>query len=836
MSPEQGRGELARLGPHSDTYSIGAMLYELVTGRTPFVQDGERVDQLEILMRLRAGPPRPAHELAPHAPAELLAIVEKSMAREIEDRYCDTMELAHDLRAFLERRVVRAYESGAWAEARKWVQRNKPLAGSLAAAVVAVAAGAVSFAVKAREAADARDELSAKNVDLVSTNRALGQARDEATQRANDVLSLSAQKDLDDLVAEAEKLWPAHPEMIPAYEDWLRRAKELTDGRPADESKGLKKRPSLAEHKAKLAELRADAKPLSEAEIQAERESHPKYAELQAKQAELLWRSRMLGDEPWPSDAAVEADLAKDDLPTDADALNSLAWPLVDPAKPVYGQEQLALLLARRAVAAATEEKRSGIRDTLAWALFKLGRLDEALSEARTALSEPGGDVLKSSAADLEKAVEGWRGGELVKRRDTRDRLAEEVVALTAQVNERRTYEFDDPEKEWWNRQLVKLVSDLEALRDPQTGLMSDVLEEPFGWGVTKRYEFAKSIGERSVDGPEAKRLWSEAIARIKASPKYGGLEIVPQMGLLPIGMDPNSQLWEFAHLQTGDPAVRGADGKLVLTEETGLVFVLIPGGKFWMGAQNKAGDRNHDPRASSNEGPVHEVELSTYLVSKYEMTQNQWAKINGVNPSYYTVATATRHGVRSKGHPVEQVSWTTSRQLMFRLALALPSEAQWEHAARGGTSTPWWTGEHPDELRNNVNIADASYVRSGGNPALATRIPGFDDGSAVHAASGAYPANPYGIHEVIGNVWEWCLDGFGNYDSVLLTDPIRPWVDAQWRVQRGGGFNDADSICRSTERRTTPPTYQANNVGLRPALRIAFNSSVSKESSDTDK
>ncbi|MFN9786380.1 MAG: serine/threonine protein kinase [Planctomycetia bacterium] len=565
MSPEQVTEKRFGLDHRTDIFSLGVVLYELLSLRRPF--EGDTTHQIGKKI-LYFEPPEPS-KVRSQCPRELSVICGKALEKDPDRRYATMAEFAADVRRHLKDEPILARPPGTLVRVVKWARRNP---GPSSAAAVGTAALVVISGLLV---------LANNNADEARQNAEQAQRNaEEAQQKTNDVLSLSAQKDHDDLVAEASKLWPAHPEMIPAYEDWLRRASELIDGRAEDKARGVKKRPSLAEHKAKLAELRADAKPLSEAEMQAERESHPRCAELQAKQAELLWRSRMLGDETWPSDASVAAELAKESLPSDADALNELAWPLVDPAKPVHGQEVRAMLLAYRALAAASVEKHSGIRDTLAWALFRVGRFDEALSEERTALSEPGGDALEESAAGLEKAVAAWRGDEAPKRREERDNLAEEVATLTTQVNERRTYEFEDPEKEWWNRSLSKLVGDLEKLRDPKTGLMNDVLAEPFGWGVAKRYEFAQTIGDRSIDGPEARRLWDEAIAAIKSSPKHGGLEIVPQMGLLPIGMDQASQLWEFAHLQTGEPAVRGSDGKLVLTEETGVVFVLIPGGK----------------------------------------------------------------------------------------------------------------------------------------------------------------------------------------------------------------------------------------------------------------
>jgi formylglycine-generating enzyme required for sulfatase activity len=353
---------------------------------------------------------------------------------------------------------------------------------------------------------------------------------------------------------------------------------------------------------------------------------------------------------------------------------------------------------------------------------------------------------------------------------------------------------------------------------------MNDVLAEPFGWGVGKRYAFAQSIGERSDDGADATRLWSEAIAAIKTSPKYGDLEVVPQLGLLPIGMDPDSQLWEFAHLQTGDPAVRGADGKLVLTEETGLVFVLIPGGKFWMGAQNKSGAQNHDPLARSDEGPVHEVELSPYFLSKYEMTQGQWQRIAATNPSYYQPPGGLAPSLL---HPVEQVSWPMCFDLLESLGLSLPSEAQWECGARGGTSTAWWTGQERESLRGKVNLADQTAKKAGASWQAIADWPDLEDGSVVHCAVGKYEANGFGLHEVAGNVFEWCLDGWdsGFYGKKSDKDPVSPWSGSSYRVYRGGSFINAASFARSAFRDLFhAPEFRSINLGLRPsrALRLS--------------
>jgi len=182
MPPEQARGDLGRMGPHSDIYSVGAMLYHLVTGHPPYSDSNENRSPVEILTDLLAGPPTPVERNAPDSSPELLAVCEKAMAREPGERYGSMLEMSEDLHAYLENRVVQAHRTGAVVEFKKWVARNKGIAASLAFALFAALAGlgGVGY-VQAR----GREELASKNDELVHANSDLADAQ-QATERARD--------------------------------------------------------------------------------------------------------------------------------------------------------------------------------------------------------------------------------------------------------------------------------------------------------------------------------------------------------------------------------------------------------------------------------------------------------------------------------------------------------------------------------------------------------------------------------------------------------------------------------------------------------------------------
>ena len=432
---------------------------------------------------------------------------------------------------------------------------------------------------------------------------------------------------------------------------------------------------------------------------------------------------------------------------------------------------------------------------------------------------------LKKLRKDAAKAAEHPRGDRanagLVRLRETIFRLEKEEEQLRKMIPRKHYCVFADPADRLQHDVLLSLVSNLSDFFDPRTGVFMD---------VRRRLDFAKGVENLSIKRHQEE--WNAAIACIAdptRCPQYQGLVITPQMGLVPIGRDSKSGLWEFGHLQTGKPAQRGPDGKLLLTDETGLVFVLIPGGTFRMGAvppspDHPVGTPNVDPMAAADESPVRPVTLAPFFISKYEMTQGQWKRATRNNPSTIQPSAALKEPGVSFLLPVENVSWEVSEAVTWRLGLELPTEAQWEYTARAGTSTPWWTGDSQLSLRGAANLADKTYHTEGG------RRPGtYDDWLVdgygdIHAPVGEFRANAFGLHDVVGNVAEWCYDAYGPYTLRIHKGDGKREAgpgEAGFRIIRGGGSQNTAVEARCTGRDSAPPEYRHSDLGLRPARRL---------------
>ena len=173
MAPEQAAGALAKVNHLSDIYSLGAMLYEALTGQPPYTTPGRNTPPTEILAMVTSQSPMSVRQLNSSAPPELVAICEKAMARDPARRYQSCVDLAEDLQAFQDQRVVRAYRTGAAAEFEKWVRRNRLAAIAGVVALVAVLAGLTITSITqsrsaAREHTAFQKEQRAKNEAIVT--------------------------------------------------------------------------------------------------------------------------------------------------------------------------------------------------------------------------------------------------------------------------------------------------------------------------------------------------------------------------------------------------------------------------------------------------------------------------------------------------------------------------------------------------------------------------------------------------------------------------------------------------------------------------------------------
>jgi formylglycine-generating enzyme required for sulfatase activity/serine/threonine protein kinase len=208
-----------------------------------------------------------------------------------------------------------------------------------------------------------------------------------------------------------------------------------------------------------------------------------------------------------------------------------------------------------------------------------------------------------------------------------------------------------------------------------------------------------------------------------------------------------------------------------------------LSGGSFSMGSNE-----------NSNEKPIHTVTVSGFSISKYEVTQKQWRDIMGTSPSYFK---------NCDNCPVEQVSWNDIQDFLRKLnaqtgkRYRLPTEAEWEYAARGGQSYTY---------AGSDNIGGVAWY-------------GSNSGSKTHPV-GQKSANGYGLYDMTGNVWEWCSDWYGSdyYSSSPSSNPKGPSSGAN-RVLRGGSWNFNAEYCRTANRDTDTPTYRDSSFGFRLVL-----------------
>ena len=220
--------------------------------------------------------------------------------------------------------------------------------------------------------------------------------------------------------------------------------------------------------------------------------------------------------------------------------------------------------------------------------------------------------------------------------------------------------------------------------------------------------------------------------------------------------------------------------------------MVYVEGGMFRMGATEEQWED-----ALYNEKPVHRVSLSSYLIGKHEVTQGLWREVMGSNPSFNKAG---------DDYPVENVSWLDCQAFVAKLnartgmTFRLPTEAEWEYAARGGKKSEGYKYAGSDEL-DEVGWHEGN------------------SGNRTHPVGKKKP-NELGLHDMSGNVWEWCQDWYGEYEDEAQTNPTGP-QSGGIRVFRGGSVWVIARSCRVSRRRSLDPGSRFVDLGLRLALSL---------------
>jgi len=245
----------------------------------------------------------------------------------------------------------------------------------------------------------------------------------------------------------------------------------------------------------------------------------------------------------------------------------------------------------------------------------------------------------------------------------------------------------------------------------------------------------------------------------------------------------------------------------LITSKSTGMQLTLIPAGTFVMGSPVTESGRGW------SEGPQHTVQISRpFYIGVYEVTQAEYEGVMGRNPSQFTKngeGGRAVDGLETSRFPVEEVSWNDAREFCGKLSVLegatyrLPTEAEWEYACRGKTTTPFHFGSSLNGDKANVN----------GNYPYGTTTKGPSLGRTTMV--GAYPKNPFGLFDMHGNVWEWCEDWYDEYSQATSKDPQGPST-GKFRVIRGGGWDIEPVNCRATDRNEDPQTYLYISIGFR--------------------
>ena len=860
MAPEQAQGDKAIIGPAADIYSLGATLFAALTGRPPFTATAIH----ELLIQVTEEPPPAPRTINPKVPAALEAICLKCLAKEPSERYASAGALADDLRRFLDSKRVNASRRSSVAKAGAWV-------AAVAAVLIAVGAGvwfgrqgAVGPMPGASEKTDAAS-VAANTKTSTAPDTAQPATKDEQLLR-----SLSAAQETL-LPSPTGNVWEyRYAEAATACEQAFREfGFTLDQGDPSQLGETLKRRPSEFRESVlcglELWELCAVA----------------------AKQTTVIEPLRQAQDSLDALDWRRSLRLAR----ADADEkiiLQIIREALTESLTPEQ-MELFALLIGSRSPEKNPEALgvlRSLLQESpknfltnlvMASALQAIGRTKfaegaayaseavvplRAAAKARPTSALPQAQLvavftdlgnIEAATTEREKLYqrqypEAWplivtaRKARESKQYDQALTLLREALAKQADVPQG---EFElaatlilkgqDAEAEPLLQKLVQAAVD--------DGAAYQVLQDVFRLVEPPTSGSGKPSRDVAANNPSSARVWR---AFIKYRRNQGAA--APPMAIAPFDAEQAKQHQEAWAKHLGVP--------VEYTNSIGMKFRLIPPGEFMMGSTaeeiEKALKQDSIDFNSAlhptirSEAPQHKVILTRpiYLCVN-EVTQAQYEKVMGKNPSYFTSTGAGKDAVaalESINFPVETVTWYDAVEFSAKLSTQeklrpfvlddktsnlsfdgngyrLPTEAEWEFACRAGTTTWYWFGDQ------NEDLSQAGWYDKNCN-------------GRVHAVC-ELKENSFGLYDIHGNVWEWVQDRWGpNYYELFQTqaaiDPRGPETGGSYRVRRGGSWPVAETYSRGASRNAIPPTGSHADIGFRVALTVdAVKAAIAERTAD---
>jgi formylglycine-generating enzyme required for sulfatase activity/serine/threonine protein kinase len=836
MAPEQALGDNSAIGPWTDIYSLGATLFAALVGRPPFAATAIH----ELLICVTEQPAPSLRTINPRIPASLDAIVLKCLAKTANERYSTAGELATALKEFL--------ESDWFASRTRPVGQRIAIVMSAVVLVLATILGGIWLGRPLGSDHGVAGNGSAGNLNGPQSDPTEAAVRNDSSSGV-------------------EKEIPSADQII---QQQLLAARDLLLPDPKGDIWAFRYGTASAEYSRVLGEL--GFKP-------DETDAATWSASLQDRSTEFR-ESIVLALEIWELCAVAEKSSHVNALREAQDALETLDWRRTVRLARSDGDERILLQAIREALS------ESPSTEQIEWlALFLASRSPEANAELLGVLRGLVQLASKSFVANTAFGIVLRRVGR-VRPREGISLLSESVLPLRAAVKSRsdhplpqaqlvsiylelgnqeaankereRLYQLSYPvawplvlearnariakKYEEAIGQLRQAILSQEDVPDGKIELAAALIlneqnneAEPL---LKQLIQSAKDDGaayqtlievfrivEQTQSGPATRqqsnpaavsaysdRIW-DLFSTFRQS--YGA---APSRAVNPFNADQAQAYQEAWAEYLGVP--------IEYTNSIGMKFRLIPPGEYIRGSEKEeveAAVRDiDDPNWTESlaaEAPAHRVVISTpFFMAIHEVTQGQYKRVTNVNPSLYAPTGEGAAAVAGMDHsefPVEQIKFADANRFCEQLIVLekraddtyeLPTEAQWEYACRAGTTSRYWPGNTAEDLQRTDWVGSNSEIRT-------------------HAVGGL-PANPFGLFDLHGNVWEFCRDAwdpesYRQFVATLAVDPIVTSPSPTKVTLRGGDYGRPASFCRAPIRHPIPIDRWHSSVGMRLVLTV---------------